>query len=188
MATGKGLNMRGIVGANPYVAITAVGETLTSLGVASRSSRRPIPVSVSGQKDRPCRRPASSSQLTNARAPRQRRRQCPKGCPSISSGPSTDITSIRCGVTRYRRACRKADNIAMTAIGQASQRGSADASKEMGDRTASKTSHAMISRDGRHSRWQIADALDKRCNIDIGDGLVAHEPSPQLVVFRIQQA
>ncbi len=82
---------------------------------------------------------------------------------------------------------RKTYSAARTANGQASQRGKAEDNNEMGDNTARNASQATISFDGRHSRRQVADALDERCDFDIGDGLVAHEPSPELVVFGVQK-
>ena len=84
----------------------------------------------------------------------------------------------------YIRGWEKAD----TANGQATGRGMPEANTPNAASRPSASSAPITQREGRHSRRQLTDALDKRCECVIGTLLVAHEPAPELIVLAIEQA
>jgi len=77
--------------------------------------------------------------------------------------------------------------MAKAASGQAAHRGIAETSTENAANKPSASNAPITQREGRHSRRQLTDALDKRCECVIGTLLVAHEPAPELIVFAIEQ-
>lgn len=157
-------------------------------GMASRSSRRSRAGNVSGHQASLPGRPPASRKRANAHGPRQCTRKSETSAPSSMARPSAAITIVRFRREDSRDAKCPPRPVESSASGIENRSGISLARTLRAPITPSASSAKVSQREGRHSRRQGADGVDKLREFGIGGRFVSHEPVPELIVLDFQQA
>src|SRR5688500_11852850 len=155
---------------------------------ASRSSRRAFGSSASGQNARQRLRRAPSRQCRKAIGPRHCSEAPSVATPSIVAVPDRPFqTTGSLPSRRWRSDSSAAYTMAAAAINHAAVRGISEANTEHAPSTPRLIWTATSVLEGRHSRRQVSDPGDERCEFGILGVLIAHAPAPEAGVFAVRK-
>ena len=101
--------------------------------------------------------------------------------------PSAAITSVRFRRDASNQAESAPRPVESSASGIENMGGISLARTLSAPSTPSASSAKVSQREGRHSRRQGADGVDKLREFGIGGRFVSHEPVPELIVLDFQQ-